>query len=323
MRWWMRSHGRVVAPVVTAAELAALRAAETQAEVERVRALSALQQEQTAAEQVTAARTAQQARELSQERDRQRAARRQARAMVRGRVLGRVRLLVPLLIVNAAAVYGQIAYALDSIAPVVWPVVARLALAVLFAAAVESIAVYVGWHAHDALLTQATVTAARLRRASYVIAGAVASINYAHFAGPVLAPTAASVAFGLLSLLSPWLWGLHTRRVQHVQLRDEGAVDCIGAVFSAERVRAFPLRSWAARRWSIDHNVTDPAAAWAGYNADRAARRRAHHRTRRLGTAWAALRETTVPPELATDIGSPAAVAAAIPAATGRTGGRN
>ncbi|MEH1125034.1 hypothetical protein [Micromonospora sp. CPCC 206061] len=205
--------------------------------------------------------------------------------------VARLRLLVPLFIVNGAAVYGQIAYAYEDIAPADWPSQAKLALSVLFAAAVESIAIYVGWHAHDALLSKATATAARLRRASYAIAAAVAAINYAHFAGEHMAPTAAAVAFGLLSLLSPWLWGLHTRRAQHVQLRDEGAVDCIGATFSAERVRAFPFRSWAARRWSIDHNITDPAAAWTGYNAARAARQAAYP-SGRWGTAWAALRGT-------------------------------
>jgi hypothetical protein len=212
----------------------------------------------------------------------------------------RVRLLVPLLIVNGAAVYGQIAYAFDEIAPPGWDFGLRVALSVLFAAAVESIAVYVGWHAHDALLSKATATAARLRRASYLIAAAVAAINYAHFAGEHMAPTAAAVAFGLLSLLSPWLWGLHTRRAQHVQLRDEGAVDCVGATFSAERVRAFPFRSWAARRWSIDHNVTDPAAAWNGYNTARRARLAAYP-SGRLATAWGALRGTLPAPTAAPD----------------------
>ncbi len=207
------------------------------------------------------------------------------------KVAAQARLLVPLLIVNSAAVYGQIAYAYTSIAPTTWATPAKLALSVLFAAAVESIAVYVGWHAHDALLSRATATAARLRRASYLLAFAVAGINYAHFAAAGMKPSAAAVAFGLLSLLSPWLWGLHTRRAQHVQLLDQGVIDCPGATFSAERIRAFPFRSWAARRWSIDHNVTDPATAWAGYNTARAARRAAYP-SGRIATAVAALRGT-------------------------------
>jgi hypothetical protein len=270
--------------------------ARTRAEIDRARALAGLRREQEHADRAARVEAEGLARQARRDRDAERVERRQRRAAARRRVLARVRLLVPLLIVNAAAVYGQIAYAYADIAPAEWRMPARVALSVLFAAAVESIAVYVGWHAHDALLSKATATAARLRRASYAIAATVAGINYAHFAGAGMTPTAAAVAFGLLSLLSPWLWGLHTRRIQHVQLVDEGAVDGIGATFSAERVRAFPIRAWAARRWSIDHNVTDPAAAWAGYNAERVARRNAHP-TGRPAAAWAALTRTipTIP----------------------------
>ena len=80
-------------------------------------------------------------------------------------------------------------------------------------------------------------------------------------------------------------------------------MDGTGATFSAERVRAFPIRSWAARRWSIDHNVTDPAAAWAGYNAERTARRTGYP-SGRLATAWAAL--TGAPPATVTEPDPPA-----------------
>jgi hypothetical protein len=196
---------------------------------------------------------------------------------------------LPLLLVNAAAVYGQVAFFYESVAPAGWPILGKLALSILIAAAIESIAVYVGWHAHDALLMKASATAARLRRASYLLALLVGAINYAHFAGTgFFDPTAASVAFGLLSLLSPWLWGLHTRRAQHVQLTKEGAIDVAGATFSAERIWAFPVRAYLARRWSIDHYVTDPREAWDGYNAD-LARARAVKPGTRLWAAWMVL----------------------------------
>jgi hypothetical protein len=196
---------------------------------------------------------------------------------------------VPLLLVNAAAVYGQVAFFYESVAPPAWPVAGKLALSVLIAAAIESIAVYVGWHAHDALLQKATATAARLRRASYGLALIVGGINYAHFAADTFfEPTAASIAFGLLSMLSPWLWGLHTRRAQHVQLTSEGVVDATGATFSAERIRAYPIRSYLARRWSIDRYVTDPREAWEGYNADRDTRIKTGRITR-AHMAWLVL----------------------------------
>lgn len=209
----------------------------------------------------------------------------------------RARMYAPLLLVNAAAVYGQVAFFYDRLAPNFWPTTARLALALLVAAAVESIAVYVGWHAHDALLNKASATAAKLRRRSYALAALVGAINYAHFAAPGMRPTAAAVAFGLLSLLSPWLWGLHTRRLQHVQLTVEGVLDGEGATFGASRLRHFPIRTWRARRWSIDHNVRDPVAAWEGYRAERDRARRCTPAGGRLRVAFAALRGApAVPP---------------------------
>lgn len=181
-------------------------------------------------------------------------------------VLRALRPVAPLLVVNTFAVLGQVFYGFDHYSPAGWPIEARLAVAIGAAVGLESIAWYVSWHAHDALMLKATATAARMRRASYLIAAGVAAINYLHFS-PDLAPTGAAVVFAGFSLSSPWLWGLHTRRAHRVQLLREGQADSTGAVFSAERWRAFPVRTWKARRWSIDHGVTDPRAAWVGYNA--------------------------------------------------------
>jgi hypothetical protein len=210
------------------------------------------------------------------------AARRSARRAV---VLAKVRVLAPLVIVNGAAVYGQLDYAYREVAPRDWNTASKIALALMFALAVESIALYIQWHAHDALMQKSHATAARLRRNSYLVASVVASINYTHFAdGSIFRPTAAAVAFGLLSSMSPWLWGLHTRRAQHVQLlaSDEHLIDDGGAEFSTARRRAFPIRTWHARRWSIDHSEQDPRVAWREYNAERAARREA----RASSKAW-------------------------------------
>lgn len=195
---------------------------------------------------------------------------RQAQAWTRRR--RKALTLTPLLAVNAAAVYGQISYFFAEVSPAAWLLPARLVLAVMLAFAVESIALFVGWHAHDALLLKHYATASRLRRASYGIAVAVGWINYSHFVGDIAQPTAAGLVFGGLSLLSPWLWGLHTRREQHKQLAKEGLADVQGAQFSPARWRNFPWRTWQARRYSIDHGVTEPRQAWAAYKAARASK---------------------------------------------------
>ena len=177
----------------------------------------------------------------------------------------RVMPVLPLLTVTVFAGFGQVLAGVDAYTPSDWDTRLRVLVAIGIAIGLEMIAVYIQWHAHDALLLKATATAARLRRVSYLVAGAVAAFQYSHFAAPGGAPTAASVVFAAFSASSPWLWGLHTRRAQHLQLLREGHADAGGATFSAERWRAFPVRTWKARRFSIDHSINDPRKAWEGY----------------------------------------------------------
>lgn len=209
--------------------------------------------------------------ERKQQRRQTREARLAKRAVFMAEARNQAKLVGPLLLVTALAMYGQVSYALAEIAPVAWDWQWRILLAGGIAVAVESIALYVQWHAHDSLLNKRTLTAARQRRTSYLIALGVAAVNYSHFAGPAWAPTPAAVCFALFSAAGPWLWGLHTRRAQRVQLSREGQIDSTGAVFSLERFRWFPVRTLMAVRWSIDHGVSDPRVAWEGYNAERRA----------------------------------------------------
>lgn len=202
-----------------------------------------------------------------------------------------------LALVNGLAVYGQLAYVYSHVAPHAWAVGPRVALSVVAATAFEAIALFVGWHAHDALLKKAHGTARKLRARSYLIAALVATANYSHFAANGMRPTAAAIMFGLVSLLSPWLWGLHTRRAQHLQLIQERRADEVGAEFSSVRRRHFPVRSYMAYRWSIDHGVTDPIEAWRGYNAERDAKRAARQVAKNAPTDT----DTSVPSGMSTD----------------------
>ncbi|MCN0150568.1 hypothetical protein [Salinispora arenicola] len=266
-------------PAILAARAAAQRESAA-AEVERARLMAQLDREQQEAAAEHARRQAiadeQERRRRDAARRVERAERRERQRKARAEFAAKLRPVLPLLLINGGAAYAQAAYAYSEIAPAAWNGPSRVAFAVAFSAALESIAVYVQWHAHDALMLKAHATAASLRRAAWLIAAVVAAINYAHFADGI-APTSAAVAFALLSLLSPWLWGLHTRRAQHVQLLAEDAnlIDDAGVEFSPKRRRMFPIRSLMAARWSIEHNERDPRKAWEGYNAERAARRAA------------------------------------------------
>ncbi|MGC9670848.1 hypothetical protein ACNTMW_30405 [Planosporangium sp. 12N6] len=291
-------------PTILAARAAAQRESAA-AEVERARLMAQLDREQQEAAAEHARRQAiadeQERRRRDAARRIERAERRERQRKARAEFAAKLRPVLPLLLINGGAAYAQAAYAYSEIAPAAWNGPSRVAFAVAFSAALESIAVYVQWHAHDALMLKAHATAASLRRAAWLIAAVVAAINYAHFAEGIT-PTSAAVAFALLSLLSPWLWGLHTRRAQHVQLLAEDAnlIDDAGVEFSPKRRRMFPIRSLMAARWSIEHNERDPRKAWDGYNAERAARRAA--------AAQARTDKATRPaPDNATDTPTPAA----------------
>jgi hypothetical protein len=194
-----------------------------------------------------------------------------------------LRPVAPLAAVTVFAMFGQVGYAFAHLTEPTWPWVVRAVVAVGFAATVESIANTVAWYAHGALLAGDTATASRRRVAAYGLALAVAGINYAHFADG-WAPTDSAVVFALFSALQPWLWGMHTRRAVHLQRKQDGRVDDTGALFSSARWRAFPVRTWLARRYSIAHGITDPRTAWSGSEAERLARRTARQASRRDGT---------------------------------------
>jgi hypothetical protein len=149
-------------------------------------------------------------------------------ARTRAQRFGRQAVLVtPLILVNAAAVYGQVQWATVNLTH------GSIALAVVFALTVESIAVYLAYEAHAALL--AGDASFRLRAASYLAAGLVGVLNYSHFAGPGLHPTAAALAFGGLSSISPWLWSIRSRSLRRDQLRAAGLIDPRSAHFAAAK----------------------------------------------------------------------------------------
>ena len=99
---------------------------------------------------------------------------------------------IPLILVNLVAMTGQLAWARQHLTS--WGKPGQI----LFAIALESIAVTVGYHAYLAEL--ANDSAMRLRVAS-IFTGVIAGlINYSHWAGPHWAPTGPAVAVGLMSV---------------------------------------------------------------------------------------------------------------------------
>jgi hypothetical protein len=122
---------------------------------------------------------------------------------------------IPVILVNSVAFGAQLGF---------WRVHVPLVFeAVLVALALESIAIYLAWHAHLAQL--ADDSALRLRLAAYGMALLIGSLNYSHFCGPDWRPTVEAVTFGMMSAISPWLWSVHSRRVSRDALKVKGLIE--------------------------------------------------------------------------------------------------
>jgi hypothetical protein len=172
-------------------------------------------------------------------------------------------LVLPLLLVNAAAVYGQAGWAHDHLTP-------HWLVAALFAASVESVGIYLASEAHSALM--AGDASARLRLGSYVLGLLVGSLNYGHYASADYRPNPLAVTFGLLSSISPWLWSIRSRSMNREQLRHLGQIDPRAVRFSMLRWVLFPVQTTQAFRAAVWAGIVQPAEAIAAADRRRAER---------------------------------------------------
>ena len=174
---------------------------------------------------------------------------------------GRAFLAVPLILVNLTAVWGQAGWAFSHITS--GGFTGALA-ALVFALAVESIGVYLAWESHESLM--ADQASALLRFGSYAVGLLVGLLNFLHFSGQSLA---AGVAFGALSAVSPWLWGVWSRARNRARLAELGLVDIRGVKLSLARKVWHPIRSVRVLSWAAWAGVTDPAEAVAQWQESR------------------------------------------------------
>lgn len=170
---------------------------------------------------------------------------------------GRWFLAVPLVLVNAAAVWGQAGWAYDNITT---GALGGWIIAFLFATAVESIGVYLAWESHESLM--ADQASALLRLGSYAIGLLAGVLNFLHFSGQ---SAATGIAFGALSAISPWLWATWSRARNRTRLAQLGLVDVRGVKLSTARKVWHPVKSVRVLSWAAWAGVTDPAAAVAGW----------------------------------------------------------
>lgn len=170
---------------------------------------------------------------------------------------------VPVVLVNAVAFAGQLAFLRDHLA---WPLPGQVMMAV----ALESIAVYLAFHAHVAQI--ANDSALRLRLASYVFGLVIGAMNYSHYADH-WRPTFAAVALGLMSASSPWLWAVHSRRSSRDALLAQGLVEHHAVRLGSTRWAWHPIRSARVMWLATWAGITEPGEALDTAEAAFAARR--------------------------------------------------
>lgn len=157
-------------------------------------------------------------------------------------------LAIPVILVNAVAVFGQLEF-LRSHMP--W----NLAVDILFATALESVAVFLAYSAHKALL--ANDSAMRLRVAAYLFAAMVGAANGSHYLshGHV---TFAALGMAIMSGSSPWLWSVHSRRMSRDKLMQLGLIEPHAIRLGMNRFVYHPVKSFRVYRfavWAGERNV--------------------------------------------------------------------
>jgi hypothetical protein len=161
---------------------------------------------------------------------------------------------IPVLLVNAVAFAGQLAFLRHHLP---WTPTGQ----VLVAVTLESVAVYLAWQAHLALA--ADDSALRLRLGAYGFAAVIGVMNYSHWMAPHWRPTFTAVTFGLMSVSSPWLWSVHSRRQSRDALKARGLIEPHAVRLGATRWTWHPIRSAHVMWHATWKGENDPAAAIA------------------------------------------------------------
>ena len=159
---------------------------------------------------------------------------------------------IPLLFVNTVAFGGQYGYIRDHIH---WPMIGQ----VVFAAALESIALFLTYMAHEALMAEDS--AYGLRILSYGFGLIIGALNYSHYSAPGLRPTFPAIATGLMSVTSPFLWGIYSRRNSRDALKAKGLIES-----RAVKLGALRWIMWFRPSWHVFRS-----AVWSGENRPDAA----------------------------------------------------
>lgn len=158
---------------------------------------------------------------------------------------------IPVACVNVTATIGQFQYIRFH---TTWP----LSGAILLSATLESIALFLAFEAHHALIHGDASFGIRI--ASYGYACIIGSLNYSHYSAG-WRPTFLAIATGLMSVSSPWLWNVYSTRTGRARLAAMGLIEPRTVRFSRARWAWFPFRTLSVYRFAVWNGVNSPSEA--------------------------------------------------------------
>jgi hypothetical protein len=156
--------------------------------------------------------------------------------------------------VNLTAVIAQFQFMREHLPT--WGIAGQL----LFAGSLESIAIMISYFAHLALVSGDSAT--RLRLASYIFAIGIGLMNASHYVshGHI---TFESIAVGVCSASSPWLWGIYSRRQSRDILLANNLIEGHAVRLGINRWMFHSVKSFRVFRMATWVGVQNPADAIA------------------------------------------------------------
>jgi hypothetical protein len=161
----------------------------------------------------------------------------------------------PLLMVNGVAFAGQYAWAREKLPS--WHVNG----AAMFAIALESIALFVSYHAF--LAEKRNDSALRLKLMSYGYGLFIGWINYSHW---VTTNKTVALIVGMMSASSPFLWSVYSRAKSRPMLYSKGLIEQHALRLGATRWFYHPIRSWKLMYFSTWIGISEPRKAMTAYD---------------------------------------------------------
>src|SRR5690348_12903165 len=141
---------------------------------------------------------------------------------------------IPLILVNIVAVLGQFGYLRDHLN---WPIIG----VGIFAAAIESIALFLAYMAHKSLMSLDSSMRLRLGAIGFGLLSSFMNARHYEHNGNL---TFVSIATGLMSASSPILWGIYSRRQSRDELMARGLIEPGAVRLGFNRWLMYPVKSF-------------------------------------------------------------------------------